>query len=450
MTIAAAPDITLERTVFEYGVVSLTQLPEFQKREVLLGVEQLPKPGGQEVIRLVVREGKVALQATQHVGLYQLGPLRLQVLPKIHKLTANSQEAKRQAMQNLFVMLRYALDIPLHTAQLTELEEGTDWFEALTTLFTESLLMEWQRGPIRRYESVEEDLTTIRGRLRVQDHIRRVGRQHVLPVEYDEFTTDTALNRLFRYVVSRLLNLSRSARNLDNLRLLAAWMDEDGIPLLPALHGQEVARLSLDRLNLRYEIPFTLARLFIQDAGLNAHVGDYRAQSLFFDMNALFEGFLTGILLQHRAEILPDVFQDARLVVQGEGNSRPLLIRESTGHSTLRMKPDVMLQVGANVAIILDFKYKVLDPGKPRAGIGREDLYQMFAYAQRYHCANVMLLYPGVPGLNTSTLRYRVPEDGGHPARLLVATVDLNHNFAQQGISSVIHDLRIALEGTTV
>lgn len=444
MTIAAVSEIALERTVFEYGVVSLNQLSEPQQQGVLLALGQLPKPGGQEVIKLVVREGKVALQTTQYVGLYQLGSLRLQVLPKMHKLTAANQEAKRQAMQNLFVMLRYAFDLPIHTAQFTELEEGMDWFEALTTLFTESLLLEWQRGPIRRYESVQDDLTTIRGRLRVQDHIRRVGRQHVLPVEYDEFTTDTALNRLFRYVVSRLLNLSRNNRNLENLRLLAGWMDEDGVLVLPAFQAQEAARLRLDRLNIRYEFPFSLARLFVQDAGLNAIAGDHQSLSLFFDMNILFEGFLTGIVLRHRTEILPDALQDARLIVQGQGNSRPLLIRDSTGHGTLKMKPDMLLELNMGVPIILDFKYKVLDFSKPRAGIGREDLYQMFAYAQRYRCPKVVLVYPRVPGLNVSTLQYHVPADGGSSAFLKVLNIDLNHNFALEGIQSAINELSSA------
>ena len=445
MTIVAVSEVALERTVFEYGVVSLNQLSEPQQQGVLLALGQLPTPDGQEVIKLVVREGKVALQTTQYVGLYQLGCLRLQVLPKMHKLTATNQEAKRQAMQNLLVMLRYALDLPIHTAQFTELEEGMDWFETLTTLFTESLLLEWQRGPIRRYESVQDDLTAIRGRLRVQDHIRRVGRQHVLPVEYDEFTTDTALNRLFRYVVSRLLNLSRNNRNLENLRLLAGWMDEDGIPVLPAFHAQEAARLRLDRLNIRYELPFSLARLFVQDAGLNAHAGDHQSLSLFFDMNALFEEFLTGILLRHRTEILPYALQEAHLIVQGEGNSRPLLIRSSTGGSTLRMKPDVLLEVNTSVPLILDFKYKVLDPNKPRAGVGREDLYQMFAYAQRYQCPKVMLIYPRVPNLDTATLKYHVPADGGSSASLKISVINLSHQFSTSGIRTIITDLKSLL-----
>lgn len=42
--------------------------------------------------------------------------------------------------------------------------------------------------------------------------------------------------------------------------------------------------------------------------------------------------------------------------------------------------------------MILDFKYKVLSSSEPRAAVSGDDLYQMFAYAQRYRCPDVHLL----------------------------------------------------------
>lgn len=433
--------------MFEYGTVPIAGLSKADQADVLAALESLSGSGTREALELVVHQGQVAVRAKQFVGLFQLGPLRLQVLPKMYRTSAVGQEAQRQAAQNLLVMLRYALDLPIHVGSATALDTSSDWLETLTRLFTEGLLAEWQRGPVRRYESVEDDLTTIRGRLRVSDHIRRVGRQHILPVEYDEFMADTGLNRLFRFVVERLLGWSRNEQNIRNLRLLAAWMTEDGVALPQTVDVPRMLALRLDRLHTRYEFPLLLAQLFIRDEGLLASHGIHGGPSLFFDMNALFEAFLTGVLLHYRDQILPAALQGTHIAPQGAGSSRPLLIRESTGKGALQMKPDVLLKRGNEFPLILDFKYKMLQSSQTRAGVSREDLYQMFTYAQRYRCPEVVLLYPAVPNLDTSSLRYRVPENGGSPAILRVSTVELHHDFIRQDVGSVIRDLRQAFTG---
>lgn len=437
----------LERTVFEYGVVPVGNLPVTVRHDVLEALEMLPKPPGEEVLKLVIRNGEVALQATQFVGLYQLGPLRLQVLPKIYRTAAHGEAAQREAVQNLFFMLKHALNLPIHIGSASMLDHSTDWFEALTSLFTTSLMAEWQRGPVRRYESQEEDLTILRGRLRLQEHIRRVGRQHILPVEHDEFTANTFLNQVFRVVIDRLLRLSNNPRNRQNLHILSTWMNEDGVSAVP-LNISQALQLRLNRLHKRYELPLALAQLFLRGEGLLTHTGLYQGQAMFFDMNTLFEAFLTNILLRYREEILPAVWRDAAIVVQGDGESRPLLIRESTQRGRLHMKPDVLFKNGSQIPLIIDFKYKLLQTSGPGATVGREDLYQMFAYSQRYQCPNILLVYPHVAGVVTENLRYRIPDDGGSPAAFQVATVNLN-DLVFNGTSSVVQELRTALGGMT-
>lgn len=433
-------------TVFEYDTISLGALSTVERTDVLKAIEALPKPKGQEVLRLIVKQGYVALQSTQFVGLYQLGPLRLQVLPKCYRLTANGPEAQRQAVQNLFVMLRYALDAPVHLGNTTEMETGADWFETLTTLFTESLLAEWRRGPIRRYESKNDNLSSVRGRFRVIDHIRQVGRQHVLPVTHDEFVSDTALNHIFRFVVECLRHLSRNARNQERLRTLSNWMDEDGVNLLPTLDMTHALNLRLDRMHARYEFAFTLAQIFLRSEGLITHNGHYRGQAMFFDMNTLFEGFLTGILNIYRKDIFAGHPHNINIISQGNSMSKSMFTRKNDGEGVLYLKPDIIIHTNGKPSVILDFKYKILQPDQIRFGVKREDLYQIFSYAKRYESKINVLIYPYSANIDWDSLQLCIPNCEEMAQEVRIGKVDVFDDLNDpKSIARIIEDLRECL-----
>ena len=59
-----------------------------------------------------------------------------------------------------------------------------------------------------------------------------------------------------------------------------------------------------------------------------------------------------------------------------------------------QLRPDITIQGdGENVAI-LDAKWKRLDLGEPNSGVSSDDAYQMNAYASRYRCKRLALVYP--------------------------------------------------------
>ena len=57
---------------------------------------------------------------------------------------------------------------------------------------------------------------------------------------------------------------------------------------------------------------------------------------------------------------------------------------------TLELKPDLTIFEGDTVRLIVDFKNKL-----PEGLVGRDDLYQMHAYARHLNAERVLLLYPG-------------------------------------------------------
>jgi hypothetical protein len=86
-----------------------------------------------------------------------------------------------------------------------------------------------------------------------------------------------------------------------------------------------------------------------------------------------------------------------RLAVQGRGEARYLMRRESADRtsSVLRMKPDILITWSGDNRVVLDTKWKMIwDEEERKERVGREDLYQMFAYGHRCQTIRTVLLYP--------------------------------------------------------
>jgi 5-methylcytosine-specific restriction enzyme subunit McrC len=162
--------------------------------------------------------------------------------------------------------------------------------------------------------------------------------------------------------------------------------------LVPAMTAHDANPSQLSRLNARYLPLLTLARLFLADASLQLTGGGAETFAFVLDMNRLFEGFVVEIVRQHRREILPEALQACALLLQSVGEATHLASRGT--RPVFRLRPDLTVRCGTQFPLILDAKYKWLDADDARLGIPPADFYQMHAYARRYDCPRVVLIYP--------------------------------------------------------
>jgi 5-methylcytosine-specific restriction enzyme subunit McrC len=238
-------------------------------------LDQLQERLPEKILQPVYRAGRWSLRAGQHVGVVRLGALSIQILPKIYAApdTAAPATRAREATANLLHMLAYAGLVRIQESAIVDLlSRESDWFEILTHLFASHLAEEWRRGPIRAYQTVEDDLPLLKGKWRLAAQIRRPDKRHRFVVTYDEFTVDVPLNRVFRYVVERLSRLTRSADNASLLGDLRASLD--GVSLVPMVHMSDVDRIIFSRLNARYAPVLNLARLFLDRSALQTASGE--------------------------------------------------------------------------------------------------------------------------------------------------------------------------------
>ena len=354
---------------------------------------------GTEVLRATVRGGKRAFQAAQHVGVIRLGNRTVQVLPKTYQAieTADENLRAKQATTNLLRMLAYAGDLRIREHEIAPLlRQANDWLEILTRLLATHLREEWQRGAYRTYRTVGDDQPVLKGKWRIADQLRRPMRQDIFSVSYDEFTADNHLNRIFRFVVERLWQLTRDNDNRQLLGELRQWLDE--VTLLPRVTSSDASRVQLTRLNERYRPLLNLARVFLDGGALQMAAGDLSTFAFVFDMNQLFESFITAFIRRHALEILGDELRTCDFLSQSRGAT--YYLARSRGKSVFHTRPDIAFRDGAKqFPLLVDTKYKRLNETDRRLGVSQADFYQMHAYAYRYSCKRVILLYPQMAGM---------------------------------------------------
>jgi 5-methylcytosine-specific restriction enzyme subunit McrC len=95
-----------------------------------------------------------------------------------------------------------------------------------------------------------------------------------------------------------------------------------------------------------------------------------------------------------------------------------------------QLRPDLVLRNGDRFPLLIDMKYAWLDANVKASGIDRTNFYQMYAYARRYECPRVLMLYP-----QTSDM------PAPHRARLMIAEGD-------KAIEAATIDLRLNMSGS--
>jgi 5-methylcytosine-specific restriction enzyme subunit McrC len=415
----------------------------------LRSLEHMNHSVGLEALRATVLKGKHALQATNHVGIFRFGNTTVQVLPKFYRSRSaqTSPQDEQEAMSNLLYLLSYALQLPIREYSIAPLaQQSQDWFELLISLFTAHLTEEWHRGAFRSYQGIDNELPMLKGRWRVGEHLRHPERRHLFAVTYDEFSVDVPLNQVFRFVVERLWHITRNNHTRQQLGNLRQWMED--VTLLSTLSIDDTTTIAITRLNQRFAPLLELARLFIEKSTFQLSRGDVPTFAFIVDMNRLFESFLINFIRHHRNEILPSPLQGCELLSQSKGVTYHLATLSDTGKAVFRLKPDLAFYspTSNRFLFLLDAKYKRLAYTDITAGISQDDFYQMYAYAHRYSCPRVLLLYPQTAEMPEALCRRFALT--GHDHFISAATVDLRVDLArkeeQQGLINRIQNIIVS------
>ncbi len=356
--------------------------------------------------RDVLKQPDGKLAASKFVGVLTTGKgAALEILPKIdldHEAGDLNERTRRVFLEMLRSWRRTPKQLP--DSDIRSLSRFP-MLEVFVRQFLNLLTTLVRGGLARRYIDVEESLPYLRGRLLFHDHLcQNVSNQARFYVSHDDLSVNRPANRLIHAALHMLAPHIRDTTNRQLLRQSLVALAEVPISRNPLADWRSH---HIDRSMSHYQAVMQWVRLIVFQRGLATFSGSNTNLSLLFPMEKVFEDFLVASFRRHQ--------QDYRVVSQGL--RKPMAtIGDKTAFST---KPDIALQAGGETRFILDAKWKEVDATTKdlKHGIAQSDVYQLHAYAKRYKCSAVALVYPRNAKFK-STLRYRFFDDG--PALLAV------------------------------
>ncbi|MBD2714376.1 hypothetical protein KBK19_04940 [Microvirga sp. STR05] len=343
--------------------------------------------------------GQGVVSARNYVGLIQYQGHRIHLLPKVfYQGHAQPPAGSLEAIHaHLYWWLSYSerLQFPRSLASFSQ--APTDWLELLILLFAQYTHELLNRTQYQYYQEVEEELSTLRGRLNFPDYVRNraVGRQQVLPCTFDSFQPDNRFNRILKDVAGRLRQFTRHAlsqRLLEEIRFQLADVADQRACLA------DCDLVHLPPLFADFNVVLAYCRLFLANhSPLASTETNQSVFALLLPTEKIFEEFIQGFLKQH---LTADFYIRPQASDLYLAQATPL--GATTPQKYFQLRHDLLLlpkTTGTSVpkSIVVDTKYKtlpttdgIITPGS----IAQADMYQLVSYALRRGTPHTHLFYP--------------------------------------------------------
>ena len=322
------------------------------------------------ILRYFVQRGREYLRVGAFVGLLQATPsVAIEILPKITtNLTPDSVTAARAALLRMLLSVPDLFPHPLPESQFSQLVRFP-LPEVLAVLFLQRAEKLLHRGLQTDYRTVEEERPFVKGKLRLsQNPLALALHPERLPVAYDERTRNNPPNRLLKACLQRI----RSGKFSRQVRQYLFVLEEISDPQ-NWREDLALARLN-DRTFRAYAWLWPWAEWLLGGHAPGLAEGKNQLPGLLFPTQRLFESYVAISLKRYlRSEFEVSIQESAYH-----------LLFDFAGKATHRLRPDVVVRRGNDVWI-LDTKWKLVEnSGTNVSHVSQSDLYQLYAYGQRY------------------------------------------------------------------
>ena len=322
------------------------------------------------------------LKSNKYVGVIRFEGQHINLLPKIFYDGNREYHATDiyQMQNHILWWLSYCRKIKFPNYQTSMGSLKSDFFEILIYLFSKYTRQLLSNSIYQQYEEVNKELPFIKGRLNTNAYINEnlsTGKWHQLNCTYDAFVFDNKFNRIIKYVVNLLFNVTASPDNKKQLREILFILDEVSDVRATA---EEVASIQFNPMFGEFETVRDYCHLFLSNSISFNYKNGLKLFAFLLPMEYVFEDFIFGFIEKEIEEVNAKA-QIGSTYLDTEEN--------------FALRPDLMLKM-AHKTIIADTKYKIVysDDKDPKKGISQTDLYQMLAYAIRFKIDEIVLFYP--------------------------------------------------------
>ena len=313
----------------------------------------------------------------------------IEVLPKT-EFQIDDPEKARAILQK---MLSKTLSISNKEYQSASLQTlNTPIHEWVFSMFLNELAQLLKRGLRYRYNRIEAQERFVRGQLNIAKQMRQTPANAMLfNISYDLFNPNTLENRLIKTALMYVLKVCKGAENWRQANEFSHYFEEIAAISNPTLF---LNNWKQSKLLKHYQSIYPWCELILKNLNSAFAKGQYQGIALMFPMERLFELYVTQVLAK-------STVKGATLKAQ---SSTKFLVKHTpvdNEHTQkwFQLKPDLLLMVDHQASII-DLKWKLIDQnqttGTHKYGISQSDMYQLFAYGQKYQqgIGSMILIYP--------------------------------------------------------
>jgi len=309
----------------------------------------------------VEQHGAWSVRSAQHVGVI-LGEEELEVRIR-----------RKVPIDRLLFLVTFARDERAWSTDVVDLIVKDDLVASMGWAFAQHAEAALARGVLQGYVRVEDALQGVRGRLREGDQLRRhFGLLLPIEVAYDDYTTDIVENRLLMAACRRLL-ISPGLPTIVRARLRHLTGRLDGVGELERY--QILQGVQFTRLNERYRPAIRLAQAILTGTSLEHGLGAHQGVAFLFDMNRVFEDFVTETLSRGLE----------RIGGRTDSQYRSFLDEREA----IDIRPDLVWWQGGKCRAVIDAKYKATRVDE----VPNADVYQAMAYSLALDVRPAFLIY---------------------------------------------------------
>lgn len=326
-------------------------------------------------------------------------------------------------IKNVYYMLTYAFkELKRNNYEQIAGEDFEDIHDLFAEILSLGIAYLLKQGLHRQYTIKEEELQTLRGKLAVQQTIKkRMTRDTHLVCEFDTFSENNVFNQILKSCVFLLLRYSdvKTERKTKLRKLMIYFETVDEIPSCSIRWNT----LRYDHNTRTYQMLHSLCYFLLQSRLLTTEGGNVRMER-FSDahMNLLFQRFV----MEYYKKKHPEYKAQAKQI------KWDLCENESVSASMLPiMQTDITLAVGDRM-LIIDTKYygQTVQENMGKISIHSPNLYQIHTYVtneDKHHTGLVdgMLLY----ARSSSDIQPDAQFKNHDGNIFMVKTVDLSQDF---------------------
>ena len=373
------------------------------------------------------------IKAQSYVGVIQVPGLVVEILPKIDTSAIGTDKPYRKAdsqrtlaQGNLLYMLSFVNRIPVRNKDLANLHiQRLPLLEALVMIFAKHLIEELLKGVDSAYQVVEENSLYIKGKLLINEHIRRnYSHSERVFVRYDEFVSDTWMNRILKAACYKLVCMVTFSKTQLLLQEATLYLSDVSNWRIEDYHFKKV---HYNRNNERFSKLIDFCRMIFSNSTPAPSPGMLNTFSLLFPMEVLFEEFIAQFI-RHNCNAFN--LSSNMIYIQAR-RKKVYLLRTKERKNKCKLIPDIYIDDKCNNRkVIIDTKWKRIssNPENWKNGVSQADLYQLYAYAKQYECPDNVLLYPYIDKSTPKT--YCI--FGDEEKKIRIEFVNLNRNLIKE------------------